>query len=283
MLSRLLVAGAIGVCLLAQGSEEVFEAAPPDVDQALRANVTKFFQAHVDGKFRLAEQVVAEDSKDAFYNMEKTRYEGFDIIKIRFSDNFTKATVVTTLAMEWRNPRVGVMKVKPPLTSLWKVENGEWRWYVEPKKDWETPFGKMAPGPDSGKAPIVPSFRGVSPNSVTGGVKVNQKTLRLKGYEESTATLTATNTMPGSVSIAVQPPPVEGLSVAVDRTTLAKGQTATITLTYKPVDRNYKPAGRLIVNVQPTGQSLGVAVEFAVPPDVQKRMDDLKKRADGGV
>ena len=50
---------------------DIFEKAPPEVDNALRERVSKFFQAHVDGKFRLAEEVIAEDSKDFFYNMEK--------------------------------------------------------------------------------------------------------------------------------------------------------------------------------------------------------------------
>src|SRR4051794_29683377 len=81
---------------------DVFEKAPPAIDQALRARVAIFFQAHVDAKYRRAEEVIAEDSKDFFYNMEKTHYLGFDIVRINYSENFTKATVVTGVDMEWR-------------------------------------------------------------------------------------------------------------------------------------------------------------------------------------
>ena len=54
--------------LLAQSPEELFEKAPPHVDQTLRERVKIFYQAHVDGKFRVADTVVHEDSKDAFSN-----------------------------------------------------------------------------------------------------------------------------------------------------------------------------------------------------------------------
>ena len=36
-----------------------------------------FYQAHVDGKFRLADTVVHEDSKDAFFVADKNQYKSF--------------------------------------------------------------------------------------------------------------------------------------------------------------------------------------------------------------
>ena len=64
------------------------------VDEALRARIGKFYQAHVDGKFRSAEQYVAEDSKDFFFEMEKQRYLSFREPEISYSDHFTKAKVI---------------------------------------------------------------------------------------------------------------------------------------------------------------------------------------------
>src|SRR5215203_3723879 len=145
------IVAALASCAVLVGqtqATDVFDKAPPELDNALRARVAKFFQAHVDAKFRQAEEVIAEDSKDFFYNMEKQKYFGFEIVRINYSENFTKATVVTGVEVEWRSPRVGVMRVKPPLTSLWKLENGQWYWYVVPQKDWDTPWGRMNPGPD---------------------------------------------------------------------------------------------------------------------------------------
>ena len=62
------------VTAAAQDPADLFRKAPPEVDDALRQRVTAFYQAHVDGKFRAADQFVAEDSKDAFFEAPKRRY-----------------------------------------------------------------------------------------------------------------------------------------------------------------------------------------------------------------
>src|ERR1700724_3603210 len=92
---RLLPVFALASCLLAQRPADLFSKAPPEVDEALRARVAKFYQAHVDGKPRRAEELVAEDTKDYFYTARKPQYLSFQIIKIDYTDTFTKATVTT--------------------------------------------------------------------------------------------------------------------------------------------------------------------------------------------
>ena len=77
-----------------------------------------------------AEEVIAEDSKDFFYNMEKQRYLGFEIIRINYSENYHESYSRNRRRGRLASPRVGVMRVKPPMTSLWKQENGKWCWYV---------------------------------------------------------------------------------------------------------------------------------------------------------
>src|SRR5580658_6041018 len=42
--------------------------APPEVEQALRARVTEFFQFHVEGNFRAAYGMIAEDTKEYYFN-----------------------------------------------------------------------------------------------------------------------------------------------------------------------------------------------------------------------
>lgn len=51
------------VVTFAQQSDDLFEKAPPNVDEALRARITEFYQYFVDGKFRDADGLVADDSK----------------------------------------------------------------------------------------------------------------------------------------------------------------------------------------------------------------------------
>ena len=53
--------------------------ASPEVDQAPCARLSEFYQDHVDGKFRHAEAVVAEETKDYFYSTSKPRYLSYEI------------------------------------------------------------------------------------------------------------------------------------------------------------------------------------------------------------
>src|SRR5260370_24279308 len=76
------------------GQDSLFDKAPPDVDEALRARITGFYQAHVDKKFRQADQFVAEDTKDFYYESNKPAYLSFNIGKITYSENFTKAKAI---------------------------------------------------------------------------------------------------------------------------------------------------------------------------------------------
>src|SRR6478672_5762666 len=85
-------------CLSAQDPADLFQKAPP-VDEALRMRITKFFQYHVDAKFRQAESLVAEDSKDFFYSANKPKYMGFEIKNIVYTDDFHKAKAVVVTQM----------------------------------------------------------------------------------------------------------------------------------------------------------------------------------------
>ena len=276
---RLFAVAALSVCLNAQNAPtDLFEKAPPEVDEALRARVSKFFQAHVEGKFRLAEQEVAEDSKDFYYNMEKTRYLSYEILKIKYEENFTKATVVVGVEIEWRNPRTGNMIVKPPINTLWKVENGQWCWYVVESSSWKTPFGTMTPGPETKSA--ARTFRGVDAQLVTHGVRVNKNEIRLSSFEKSTGETTITNSMSGEVHIEIGVPTIPGLTATLDKHVLNKGETAKVTFVYDPPDQKPKPTQMARVLVQPTNQEIQVRLTFEVPaemlknvpPDVQRQL-----------
>lgn len=117
---------------------------PPDVDAALRARVTEFFQYHVTGQFRKAEALVAEDSKDIFYNRNKPRYIKFlEIARIDYSDNFTKALATATVSSMEMIPGWTAGAPTIPVLSSWKLENGQWCWYVPPETVMRTPFGNI--------------------------------------------------------------------------------------------------------------------------------------------
>jgi hypothetical protein len=268
---RWMIAACISCAVAAAQTKptDVFEKAPPDIDSALRERVAKFFQAHVEGKFRLAEEVVAEDSKDFFYNAEKKQYLSFEIVRINYSENFTKATVVTNVEVDWRSPRIGVMRVKPPMTSLWRVDNGSWYWYVVPQKDWDTPFGKMNPGPDNPDR-LKQLFTGVDVATVTKHVRIDRSELRLSGYQPSGGEATIKNALPGEVRLRLEAPPREGLQITLDKTTLKTGESAKLSVQYNPPNPDPKPAGVVLVHVEPTAQVFRLGLTFDIQPELKK-------------
>src|SRR5215510_5970979 len=97
MMSRLILFVILAAALLAQAPADLFNKPPVEVDQALRARITEFYQYHVKQQFRQAEALVAEDTKDFFYSHNKPQYLTFEIGRIEYSENFTraKATMVT--------------------------------------------------------------------------------------------------------------------------------------------------------------------------------------------
>ena len=99
--AALLIAAA-ATTLPAAAQSELFDKAPPDIDGPLRERVTGFYQAHVDGKFRAAEQFVAPgDSQEIFYQMQKQRYESCKTIRITYENGHQEAIVTQSCKGKW--------------------------------------------------------------------------------------------------------------------------------------------------------------------------------------
>ena len=62
-------------------------------EAALRARVEQFFQLQVAKKYRQAEALVAEDSKDSYYEANKYNIKSFRIDKVEFLEGGTHARV----------------------------------------------------------------------------------------------------------------------------------------------------------------------------------------------
>ncbi len=264
-----------GLSLRAQTAAELFQQAPPDVDQALRERIRFFFQCHVEGKFRQADQVVAEDSKDAFFAAEKTRYRGFEIVRILYTDNFTRARAVVTVDTDFMAPGMGRMPVKIPLTTLWKLENGQWWWYVDPNAGKQSPFGPMRPGPGEARSSPFPWPDANKPGELTAmlhQVKVDKTEVRLSSYEAASDQITITNGLPGPVRLQLQYNGFPGFEARLEREELDSKQTARLLLRIEPRDRSPKPTVTLTLRVEPTNQEIPIRVTFAVPPEVEKAL-----------
>src|SRR5580692_4431046 len=91
---------------------------PPEVDKALRTRVNDFFQCHVDGNFRKAYEMVAEDTKDYYFAVMKIRLKSFQLTSVKYSDDFKKATVDLNTDQEIRRPEFPGTIVPVPMTTV---------------------------------------------------------------------------------------------------------------------------------------------------------------------
>jgi hypothetical protein len=249
--------------------------APHEIDVALRERAMKFYQAHVDGKFRQADAYVAEESKDYFFGMPKTQYLKVWGHKIKYSDNFQKADVITTVDMELSMPRIGTMKVRPQIPSTWKIEDGKWVWYKNPEQGIATPMGvgKASPDGRSGGALNSPMI-GVS--DVLGGVKADKEQVKLLSYKESQDVLKITNTLPGEVRISVEGISAPGLEIKVDKTRLVNKESAEIVFRYSPPNPSPKPTLNGFVRVDPLNLRLPLQAIFDIPEDVKAKLPKIQ-------
>src|SRR5271157_170369 len=167
MLFIFLAAATFGQTPLAtpeQAPPQASQKAPPEVEAALRARVTEFYKLQVEGKFNQALQLVAEDTKDVFVGSNKPPYLSFEIQSVRYSGDFTTAQVMVIVKVVL--PMEGFMGQPLPMKtpSRWKLENGQWCYYEDPKDSHASPFRQLAPpgmplssgGPPGSPRPLSP-------------------------------------------------------------------------------------------------------------------------------
>jgi len=252
---------AVAPLLAAQTPADQLQKAPPAIDDALRARIGQFFQYHVEGKGRLAEALVAEESKDDFYNGNKPRCLKFEIARIDYSEQFSKAraTVVCTMYVNM----IGFMD-KPlpvPMTSLWKQVEGQWYWYAPPPSR-ETPFGVMRPGPVSATdAPARPLPQGKEMQILLEQVKVDRKALQFPYGTGGIEQVAITNGMPGKISLSLGSTKQPGIEASLDAAEVPGGGKAMLTVKAGPVPAPRGPL-TLEITIQPTGQVIPVQVSW---------------------
>lgn len=241
----------------AQGNNP-FNRPPAEVEAALRARMTDFFRYHVTGEYRKAEALVAEDTKDYFYDHTKPKYYSFEIGKIEYSEDFTKAKAVVMCETKINSPGFGTGTFKVPVPSAWKVEDGKWYWWVEPEKIGLTPFGKMTPGPEMKNgvaAPSMPSAANIptSADFLFDQVKLDKSALTLApGGSE---VITIHNTAPGTMSVSVLQRPA-GIDAKLSKASLNSGEKGTLTVTAgKEIQ-----GGDLRLQVDPIGMTVVIPI-----------------------
>ena len=259
--------------------------APPDVDRALRASLTEFYQDFVDGKFRQAMDLVAEDTQEEYFASSKTPIKGFEIRTIKYSADFTKADVTVQVKREWRLPAAMIGPagtqapiVDVPINTMWKIERGKWVWTHEIKPDtWITPMGpsnvELIKRNSDGAVTGVP--HGITPDKVSAAAL---QILKPGGLDKSEVVLSATkfssekvvfhNAAQGSIQLEMSAPSLPGLTVKLDKTDLNLGEDATIQVGFDPPVDVTTPAPRTAMvhlNVVPFNQGFDLKISFDSP------------------
>jgi hypothetical protein len=253
--------------------------APPAVDEALRARVAKFYTAFSAGKFKEAYLLAADDSQDAFFQLPKDQYKSFEIIKLHYSDDFTKAVVVTAVKADWR--WLGAVTVTTfPVTSNWKVIDGQWCWYYVKPTMVGTPFSPSGYVPAPSDAPAKPSLHvptdfASAAHGILTKVSVDKQSVRLQPNQTSKDEVHVRNEMPGQVSLKLDQPNIPGLKVTASKTDLQAHEEATVVFEWrlddpaiKCLDCAKRTSGRMVVqlHIEPTGQVFPIAIAFENGP-----------------
>ncbi len=125
----------------------------------------------------------------------------------------------------------GELPIETSAVALWKIENGQWMWYVDPHAPVETPFGKMSfPGMPNGTAPpSAAAAFGKMPDlsSIQQQVAIDRNAVVLT-RDHPLETVTITNSMPGYVEVTLAPTKIEGVEVTLEKGHLPPGEKAVV-------------------------------------------------------
>ncbi len=247
----------------AQTPPNAFNKAPKNVDDALKARAMEFYRDHVTGKYRKAEELVAEDSKDGFYAATKPVLDSFRFSEITYSDKYTKAkiTVVGKMMMTFLG-MAGPQMMDVPFPSYWKLERGKWVWYIFQDPNRMTPFGK-ANGKMAGSGAVDPAQAfATAPDvaTVLSGVKVDKSELLLVKMPGSKGTVSLQNQLQGPVTLALDAKEFPGLVVTLEPKQLKSGEKAVLTI--QTDEAKAFPTRVIRILVSPSNQVIDTLVKF---------------------
>ena len=230
---RISVLALTATALWAQNAGHQGSQPPPDVDKALRERINAFCELHRLGKFRQAEEMVAEDSKDYFYNSGKPRYVSYEIKSIEYNQDFTKATAMVICELYLSGPGFQTKPVKLLTPFHWEVENGQWFWYVDKEALEMTPFGKMPlappgpPGPPAAPGASSPPPVPASANQFFSLIKADKTALSLKPGTSDQVVIS--NGTPGLVALEIVQP-LQGVEAKLQSSLVPAGGKDILTL-----------------------------------------------------
>ncbi|MGA3018555.1 MAG: hypothetical protein ABSF62_15645 [Bryobacteraceae bacterium] len=257
---RIAIAVLLAAACFAQTTPPDAPKPPAGVDQALRARVNEFYGLLLKRDFRKAEALIAEDTKDYYYGIGKPDFTKFELLEIRYSDDFTHATAIVQCTQKVVQPGFPLSEWNLKIPSAWKLENGNWYWYVS-QTEVMTPVGIVkkveagngaggsAPATDGGPPKVVPK----PPDFAYGKVAADKNMVTLE--ENKAEKVTIVNGSTGEIRLSM--PKQLGLDLQLEPAVLLAGEKAVLTVRAL----RDSVSGVVYVEVIPTGEIVAVKVE----------------------
>jgi hypothetical protein len=234
---------------------------PAEVDQTLRARVNEFYTLLKNHEYRKAEGLVAEDTKDYYYDGSKPEVSNFEILAVEWTDRFTRAKVTTQCSQMLVVPGFPASEVKLRVPTTWKLENGNWYVFVDQSKQLSPvglplkPPSGTASGAASGPPPAgIPREIPTTTDFVLGKLQADKQTVHLAPGTSEQVTLT--NGSAGFMQLQLGYP-LAGVEAKLDRANLNQGEKAILTL---QAGKEPKP-GIYSLRVMPTQEVIDIQVQ----------------------
>ncbi len=134
------------------------------------------------------------------------------------------------------------------------------------------PTGQSGSRPAPAALPKIPEL-----SEILGMIRLDKYEVQLSSYEPASDEITVTNKTPGQISLSVDPPPMPGFEVKLERKELNSGESAKVYFKCKPADKTAKRSLDVPLRVDPFAQVYPIHVTFAIPPEIQKQLPRIPK------
>lgn len=258
----------------AQAPKESGTKVPARQEALLKQQVNKFWQCFVDGKFRAADAMVAQDAKEEFFVWPKKQIRGFRYDQAFFSASGKEAKVVVVVDTDLAMMGIGSMKIEKPVHTWWRMEKGNWYWFQPKNEMRETPFGKEPTNVAAGSTPLMAMGQAGAPTleSLRNMVRMDKTDVKFVSGTAGETSLEIRNTMPGVVLLTFDAPrQADELDIKLESNQLPRESVGHVVIKYDPAkdlraDKSTKLEREFKLGVAQTGRTFTIRVTIEPKP-----------------
>ena len=268
---KLLILSAVALLLGVRGlaAEDTVEAreysksAPDAVKESLSTRVNAFYDLFRAGKFRDAEAIVSEPSRDLFYGAKKNRIISYQIESMEFADDFKFAKALVTC--KTIIPMMGSEPFDVPLSSEWRWQDSDWFMHFQQREAtteaFQSPFGPMT----YKDTPNTPGHTPMPPrptlDSLRDMVRADRNELRMSGSQTGERSISVHSQAAGPLTLSVNGRLPPGLEVETPEA-IESGSYGDVRFVFTPGERSISGRYQIELMVLPINQILKIFITF---------------------